>query len=97
MKMKCPNCGQEAITFIDWAKGMQWYKTNCMSCHAELTANATTAIGFILAVVLGGVGGGLAIIVFDTGLLMGLLAVVAPIVIVIALITWFVGGYNKSV
>ena len=51
--MKCPSCSSKPISFINWAKGSQWYKTKCVECNAKLKANRNTWIAFIIAIFLG--------------------------------------------
>ena len=51
--MKCPSCNNTAISFFDWAKGFQWYKTECKSCGQKLKAAPITLFLSVLALILG--------------------------------------------
>ena len=46
--MQCPRCGNRAIAFADWAKGVNAFRYYCDSCATPLKANTATKLGFVL-------------------------------------------------
>ena len=100
--MKCPDCGNKAISFFNWAKGMRWYSTKCDSCGHVLRASAGTWIGFFAAVGLGVSGMvGYEFLTTETILSVALapiaLAIGIGIIATIGILTFFTfGGYIGS-
>lgn len=96
--MKCPQCGQPAITFFKWAKGKDWLKTRCMHCGAELRANWVTILGVVLILV-----AAIALVVLSRQYLDPELAKSAikyllalPVIVLLALVLYKVGGYKQK-
>jgi len=50
--MKCPECKNIAIGFVNWSKGTRWYRTQCDSCGQDLKANRITLLGFIFCMII---------------------------------------------
>jgi hypothetical protein len=49
--VKCPECKNKAIGFVNWSKGTRWYRTQCDSCARDLKANRITILGFALCLI----------------------------------------------
>lgn len=99
--MKCPQCNSDAINFLKWMQKHYAFKTECNNCGAQLKANITVYIGFILTVLIT-----LAFIPFLDDIFsffnieleykkLKLLALF-PIMLLGGAITWFTGGYKLS-
>jgi NADH:ubiquinone oxidoreductase subunit 5 (subunit L)/multisubunit Na+/H+ antiporter MnhA subunit len=100
--MNCPSCGNQAISFFEWSRGANAFSTQCRSCGAKLKANRATWVGFLLAV--------LAVVasvpftaylfktlaIIDTASRSARALAITPVVIVGAVIVWFVGGYEVA-
>ena len=91
--MNCPKCREKAIGYVDWSKGMRWYKTECNSCAVQLRANIATRIGFVLSVGAGILAALLFEIVTSPPSILAPLGIGLLVMFVGATVTWFCGGY----
>ena len=94
--MKCPVCGQKAVTLMDWGMTTRSLWTNCMSCGAKLKASPlvfgaiiTSFTGMTVALIL-------AFFVVPRDILLLTLVVGGAISVVCALVAWFLGVYEKQ-
>lgn len=96
--MNCPKCNQPAIGFIEWARGLEAFKTNCDSCGTDLKANSITIIGFILTLIITVASVFVVKMYFDPELSKGFLKFVfaLPVAFVSGFIVFKVGGYKES-
>ena len=90
--MECPKCKERAITFFDWAKGLEWHKTKCDSCGVSLKCTSITMGVFLSAVFVGCTVFVILIkSVMEDELNAGLMA--TAIGVLISASIWFIGGY----
>ncbi|MDP6544901.1 MAG: hypothetical protein QGH60_12980 [Phycisphaerae bacterium] len=90
--MQCPKCRNKAIGFINWAKGMRWYKTKCDSCGQALKANRVTIIGIILTIIIGVAVGIACRAQYERAGIIGLVLLCIGVATAGSIIIWFFGG-----
>jgi predicted RNA-binding Zn-ribbon protein involved in translation (DUF1610 family) len=50
-QLKCPNCGNTAITFSDWCNGIKAFWTRCQSCNVRLIGSGFVFLGFFCTLI----------------------------------------------
>ena len=100
--MECPSCRVKAIKFTTWLNGLSAFKTDCSNCGVALKANVWVYFWFIVTVtvtlilfpyvegIVGYVG------LSDINSKLKGLIVLAPVIFIGGVFTWFFGGYKVS-
>jgi len=97
--MKCPKCEKKIITFIKWSSSIDSIKTKCKYCNTKLRADNIVYFSFSLVLLISFLLFPFLrdfFILFDVTNPSIKIRVFAltPIILVGAMVAWFMGGYK---
>ncbi len=100
MRKTCPVCGEPAISFLDWGRGFNAFRTTCRWCEAELVATRGTWIAFMVCIAVF-VGFMISMLLVDPMILKAIpqslfLLLLILLLTVCAMAGWLAGGYRAA-